>query len=51
MSLRIEGPPEAMVLADAHLATQVFVNLIANAVDAMEGAAGSPSRSTRARAR
>jgi signal transduction histidine kinase len=40
ITFRLAGEPEARVLADEHLITQVFVNLIANAVDAM-GAAGA----------
>jgi signal transduction histidine kinase len=34
---RLAGESEAMVLADEHLVTQVFVNLISNAVDAIGG--------------
>jgi signal transduction histidine kinase len=35
VAFRLEGEPRAMVMADGHLITQVFVNLIANAVDAL----------------
>ncbi|HEY5999556.1 MAG TPA: ATP-binding protein [bacterium] len=38
VSLRLAGEPGVAVMADEHLITQVFVNLIANAVDAMAGA-------------
>jgi two-component system, NtrC family, sensor kinase len=37
VDFRLAGEPEAAILADEHLVTQVFVNLIANAVDAIGG--------------
>jgi signal transduction histidine kinase len=35
VTFRLAGEPQARVMADGHLVTQVFVNLIANAVDAL----------------
>ena len=35
VTFRLVGEPRARVMADGHLVTQVFVNLIANAVDAL----------------
>jgi signal transduction histidine kinase len=39
VAFRLEAPAECWVLADAHLLTQIFVNLLANAAESM-GAAG-----------